>query len=151
MGARIIQFAELKARRQAPSTSRSSTPSIEIDLSVTSAVANRFHFWSGASGQRYVHTIYSLIECPEVPSGNYVLVRRTDEGRRIALSIGRARHDAASLNLAEIRQRGAQLGANEVHVHLLAGSVKLSKQIEMDLRAGHMQAPHTTIVSHVYH
>ena len=39
-----------------------------------------------------------------------------------------------TLNLAEIRLRSAQLGANEVHIHLLAGSTAQSQLIETDLR-----------------
>lgn len=144
MGARIIHLAEVRAQKH-------HTSGTEIELGQTRALTseNRFHFWSGASGQRYVHTIYSLIECPELPAGNYVLVRRTAEGRRIALAVGRATHAAASLNLAEIRQRGAQLGANEVHVHLLAESKSESKLIEFDLRSGQLQHVHPT--THVLH
>ena len=36
--------------------------------------------------------------------------------------------------LAEIRQRGAALGADEVHVHLLATSAQESQAVEFDLR-----------------
>lgn len=144
MGARIIHLAQVRAEKYA------SNPDIELSAPRASS-ESRFHFWSGASGQRYVHTIYSLIECPEMPAGNYVLVRRTPEGRRIALAIGRAVHAAASLNLAEIRQRGAQLGANEVHVHLLAESKSQSKLIEFDLKSGQLQPIHPSTSTHIYH
>jgi hypothetical protein len=42
--------------------------------------------------------------------------------------------------LAEIRQRGATMGANEVHVHLLATSDRDMKLVEFDLRAGQLAA-----------
>jgi hypothetical protein len=129
MSARIIHLADYKARR---GLVPGETPAIET----APDLAERFHFWTGGSGRRYVHTVYSLIECPPMSSGNYILVRRDGEGRRSALSIGRSCHHAPTLNLAEIRQRGAELGANEVHVHLLASSVVQSELVEDDLRTG---------------
>ena len=69
-----------------------------------------------------------------------MLVRRRANGRAEALSIGRVANGAPSLNLAEIRQRGAELGADEVHVHLLADNSKLGKLIEFDLRTGLVEA-----------
>jgi hypothetical protein len=100
-----------------------------------SDASHRFEFWNGASGQRYVHTIYSLIECPELPRANYVLVRRDAAGERHVLRIGRLDNKAGSLNLAEIRHSGAKLGANEVHVHLLARTAQQRHQVELDLCA----------------
>ncbi len=139
MVARVIQLSEVRARKFG---AHLSTPSLEMDqaamLPGAPDLAERFHFWTGASGRRYVHTVYSLIECPALASGNYVLVRRQANGERTALAIGSAIQDAASLNLAEIRRRGAELGANEVHVHLLAGTNKASKLVEYDLRCGQM-------------
>ena len=131
MGALIIELAEYRARRTKPSHTAP-------EPACRGNPMDRFHFWSGASGKRYVHTIYSLIECPALPASNYVLVKREESGRRRVLSIGRVANEAASLNLAELRHRGAQLGANEVHVHLLAETDKASKLVEFDLRSGQM-------------
>jgi hypothetical protein len=133
MVARIIELAVYRAQRtlaqeeQAERTARSNETA-------------RFHFWTGASGKRYVHTVYDLLECPQMPAVNYVLVRRTANGRAEALSIGRVSHGAPSLNLAELRQRGAELGADEVHVHMLADNAKLGKLVEFDLRTGLVEA-----------
>src|SRR5919108_4806066 len=79
-----------------------------------------FHYWRGAYGKRYQHLVYTLIGCPALPKANYVLVRRRDDGTRVALAFGQTRHDALLLNLAHLRQEGAKRGANEVHIHLLA-------------------------------
>ncbi|HML42853.1 MAG: hypothetical protein JNN24_04490 [Hyphomicrobium zavarzinii] len=128
MGARVIQLAEIRARRSAQ------TPVVALDS--PSELNDRFHFWSGASGRRYVHSVYDLLDCPEVPAANFLLVRRDGSGRRSVLAIGHLTHDAGSLNLAEIRHRGARLGANEVHVHLLAPSAQQRRIVELDLRAG---------------
>lgn len=133
MSARIINLAEMRQLR--------SRPESEVTvLQHTTASSERFHFWCGASGQRYVHTIYSLLECPALPASNFILVKRDTSGRRTVLSIGRVTNDTPSLNLAEIRQRGAELGANEVHIHLLACTAKQSKLVEFDLRTGQVRS-----------
>ena len=143
MTAEIISLASYKSSRKAATPAAIRGEPAMLDGAPD--LAGRFHFWSGASGRRYVHTIYSLLECPAIPAGNYILVHRDAEGRRLVLAVGRVSNAAASLNLAEIRRRGAELGANEVHVHLLAPSAKQSRLVESDLRAG----PCTGIISNI--
>jgi hypothetical protein len=132
MGARIIHLAEIRARRSAEASKFRSVDAAAAHLT------DRFHFWGGASGERYVHTVYSLVDCPEVPQGNFILVHRDAEGRRAVLATGHLTRECPSLNLAELRQRGARLGANEVHIHLLASTAQQRRRIELDLRAGQM-------------
>ncbi len=100
------------------------------------ALSNDFQFWSGLSGRSYVHTIFDLIGCPRVPACSYLLVKREANGARAALRIGTVSAEAWSLNLAEIRHRAAQLGANEVHVHLIAGDAGSRLKVAEDLQAG---------------
>ena len=92
--------------------------------------------WHGASGKRYAHSVYSLIECPPIPKATYLLVRRDGSGLRTVLHVGIGGSDASTLNLAQIRQRGAQLGANEVHVRFGARSDAARSLAALDLRAG---------------
>ncbi len=101
-----------------------------------SPLVEHFEFWSGASKERYVHTVYSLIECPELPQANYMLVRRAHDGSTSILQIGHTTCQTASENLATIRHSAALLGANEVHVHYLPQSDKTRELVELDLRAG---------------
>jgi hypothetical protein len=54
----------------------------------------------------------------------------------MVLHIGSGASDAPTLNLARVRQRGATLGANEVHVHFLAASDEERRLVACDLRAG---------------
>ena len=72
---------------------------------------------------------------------NYVLVRRDRQRPREALHDRprqpRALHRSIS---PSIRQRGAQLGANEVHVHMLADRRRARKLVDFDLRAGQVEA-----------
>jgi hypothetical protein len=126
MSARIVELSRVAAASGAAAQPVGLEPETQ-----------QFQFWGGASGQQYVHSVFSLIGCPEVPASNYILARRHADGQLTVLRIGRVEHDAHSLNLAEIRHRGAKLGANEVHVHFLAGSQRQRCFTESDLRAAH--------------
>ncbi len=72
-----------------------------------------------SSGRTSLRTIYSLIGCPPPVAASYLLVRRHTDGSCDVLGSGRAVADAPSVNLAVIRERGAKLGANEVHLAAL--------------------------------
>ena len=126
MAARILRIAPARPRTPAPEP---------IALGVEQDLPARLHFWRGASTRRYVHSVYSLIECPPLPSAVYLLVRRSKDGQRRVLHINCGRSDAPTLNLAQVRQRGAQLGANEVHVHFLAANQAQRHLVVCDLRA----------------
>lgn len=128
----VAQVIELgcAARRGRLAPSAGSQPVAGCD----EVARHEFEFWTGTSGRPYVHSVYSLLWCPELPASNYMLVRRDGSGRRQILSIGTVEHDAPSLNLAAVRQQGAELGANEVHVHLLAGSAGQRRAIAADLQ-----------------
>ncbi|HXG77998.1 MAG TPA: hypothetical protein VNJ31_01485 [Methyloceanibacter sp.] len=101
------------------------------------AFEQAFHYWRGASGRRYLHSVYTLIGCPTIPQANYILVRRYDDGRRVALAFGQTKEDAMTLNLAHLRHEGAKAGANEVHIHLLAETAEQRAAVEADLVAAH--------------
>ena len=131
MSAEIVDFAQFRLRRELPPQAVIEAP---MALAVTEPSQAPFQFWTGASGTRYVHSIYNLFECPPVDAANYILVKRHRDGQRTVLSIGRVLHASASMNLADVRQRSAELGANEIHVHLLADSKSASQQIEADLK-----------------
>lgn len=101
--------------------------------------AQAFHYWRGASGHRYLHSVYSLIGCPALPRATYILVRRHKDGSRSPIAFGETRDEAVSLNLAHLRHKGAKLGANEVHIHLLAETAADRAQVEDDLSAAHCE------------
>jgi hypothetical protein len=118
--------------RLAPVAGHTSTQATALQQAPSSA---HVHVWGGASGQRYQHSVYTLLECPPLPPAVYLLVHRQENGARKVLYIAPALSDAPSLNLARIRQRGATLGANEVHAYL-ASSAEACRTIACDLRAG---------------
>ena len=101
-------------------------------------IAQPFHYWRGATGRRYLHTVYSLVECPEISKANFIVVRRDEDGSRTALMIGQTLDDTGSLNLAHLRHQGALLGANEIHIHLLAETAHERAAAEADLTAGQL-------------
>lgn len=150
MVGRIVELAGMReARLRSLSAAAIARRRAPAQLSTLGAAPfERIQFWTGASGRRYVHTVYSLIECPAHAHVAYVLVRRDADGRRTPVRIDRSRHEADSLNLADVRRRGAELGVNEVHLHLVAESLAERDLIVMDLRAGHFGAlsaePHAT-------
>jgi len=100
-----------------------------------------FHYWRGASGRRYLHSVYSLVGCPALPQANFILVRRHEAGSREALAFGNTKDGAMSLNLARLRHEGAKIGANEVHIHLLADTARARTFVEADLTAAHLHQP----------
>ena len=107
-----------------------------VALGFPEQISDRQDVWRGASGRHYVHHVYGLIECPPLPKATYILVRRETDGTAQALHIGLGQEDAPTLNLARVRQRGAQLGANEVHMYFAASSNADRALAVCDLRAG---------------
>lgn len=105
-------------------------------------ISQPYHYWRGASGARYLHSVYSLLECPALPKANYILVRRDEDGTRRPLQIGQTVEEADTLNLARLRQAGAQLGANEVHIHLLAETEEARAAVSADLSARQLGRAH---------
>ena len=102
-------------------------------------IGHGFHYWDGLTGARYLHSVYSLQECPELPKANYIMVRKLDNGEAIPLFIGQTIADATSLNLAHIRQKAARLGANEIHIHVMTENHKERSEVERDLLKGQFQ------------
>jgi hypothetical protein len=105
---------------------------IAADLPSDPTFKDRFWYWTGASGRKYIHSVYALEDCPPLPGAIFIGVRR--EGPlRIVMGIGRFTQfwDGAfgSSDLADLRRSGA----DEIHVHLLAKSPEVAKAILEDL------------------
>lgn len=139
MSAQVVKFKPLKGRQDGTSASGPDKASASVRPEPADCEPASHQFWVGASGQRYIHSVHSLLQCPEVPMVTYLMVRRDESGGQIVLAAGRTSDQATSLNLAEIRRMGATLGANEVHVHMLATDARRAKIVEHDLREAHIQ------------
>jgi hypothetical protein len=93
---------------------------------------DRFWYWTGASGRKYIHSVFALDDCPPLPGAIYVAVRR--EGPlRLVMGIGRLTPfwdgPMGGRDLAALRRNGV----DEIHVHLLAKSPEVAEAILEDL------------------
>ena len=86
MSAVVIDFAEVIARKRAH-TAAATAPAVGLRSNLVApfgglgTLSHDFTFWRGSTGIRYVHTVYTLIDCPELPSANITLVHRHASGR----------------------------------------------------------------------
>lgn len=106
---------------------------IAVTLSSDPSFKDRFWYWSGASGRKYIHSVYRLDDCPPFPGASYVAVKRKGP-LRIALAVGRFQ---PFWDLAVGRQearRFASRGADELHVHLLGKTPGQIEAVLGDLR-----------------
>lgn len=99
-----------------------------------------FHWWQGASGEWWITSVYPLgVTFHDMPAV-YVMVRRRPDGLCEPIYIGESEN--CTERMKEHIQSGrminaAVLGANELHVHLLAISKHERLAVETDLRRGH--------------
>jgi hypothetical protein len=105
---------------------------IAADLPSDPGFKDRFWYWTGASGRRYIHSVYGLDDCPPLPGAIYVAVRR--EGPlRLVMGIGRFTPfwdgPMGGRDIAALRHKGV----DEIHVHLLAKSPEVAAAILDDL------------------
>lgn len=106
----------------------------KIDNGAPQSSESAVCYWPGHSGRLYRFCVFGLIECPAPGQGAFILVR-IEKGKRLAMHIGAAASRAATLNLAHIRRRGAQLGAHEVHVLGVTGTTADLRRTVRDLRS----------------
>jgi hypothetical protein len=98
----------------------------------------QIHKWKGASGQWYIHSIFSIYNLPELGACNYILARYTwnANGFRVPLYIGQGKEGRLNANHEKFKP-AIELGANEVHICQLASSEQQRLDIETDLRREH--------------
>lgn len=106
---------------------------ITAELPSDPGLQDRFWYWHGASGRKYIHSVYEPENCPPLPGAIYVAVRR--EGHlRIALSVGRFTPFWDGTMMSSEAAHVARRGVDEIHVHLLAKSPVMAEDILVDLR-----------------
>jgi hypothetical protein len=91
-------------------------------------LSERFWYWQGASGRKYIHSVYDPENCPPLPGAVYVGVMRRGD-MRIAVSVGRflPLWEAHRSNLGSLSR------FDELHVHLLARAPGEAEQVCADL------------------
>jgi hypothetical protein len=102
---------------------------ISINFPLGSNDNERFWYWRGASGKKYIHSVYAAGACPPLPGAIYVAVRRIG-GLRTVTAMGRFSPfwDSTSSELADV-------DADEIHVHLLARDNAAANAVLNDLQA----------------
>lgn len=97
------------------------------------------YWWLGRSGFNWITTIYPLFyDFADTPAV-YLMVRRNWDGTRSPIYIGQT--DSLRRRMMEHTKdklaRAYRLGANELHVHLLAETENQRLLVENDLRNRH--------------
>ncbi len=92
----------------------------------------QFWYWRGASGRKYIHSVYAPDDCPPLPGAVYVAVAREGTNRHV-LAVGRFSNVLDKPHVVANRLQLLRLGATEIHVHLLAKSLEQAEFVEKDL------------------
>ncbi|MEQ1520341.1 MAG: hypothetical protein ABL936_03640 [Aestuariivirga sp.] len=106
---------------------------ISINFPLGSNDNERFWYWRGRSGKKYIHSIYAADACPPLPGAIYVAVRRIGNLRTVT-AMGRFSPfwDGTSSELAGV-------DADEIHVHLLARDDAAANAVLNDLQAAFVE------------
>jgi hypothetical protein len=117
---------------------RRSVDNLELAALEGNALARRFRYWRGASGRRYLFSVYNPASCPAYEDVVLIVAAVAESGERRILSI----IDTGALpELAVARAREIATSPDmrvEHHVHLLAGSRAERAATIDDLRPGLM-------------
>jgi len=98
----------------------------------------RFYYWLGASGERYLHTVFAMDADFYSPGANLIIVRHEPNGERFVLFVGRV----GQLSAGELDRLRISQGANEQHIHLMATGDAAIDKVAADVSHRHlMQEP----------
>lgn len=103
---------------------------MQVQLSRDCGIEDRFWYWRGASGRRYIHSIYEAAYCPPLPGAVFVAVRRIGT-LRTAVAVGR--FPAVMDGGAAAAMLPESCVADEIHVHLLARNEGEARAVRADL------------------
>jgi len=107
---------------------------LNIPFSGGTGTEPRFWYWHGASGRRYIHSVYRPETCPPLPGAVFLAVRSLGNLRTV---LGAGRFAGLwDVNIpAESAAHWESLGANEIHVHLLSRDETEAREIAADIKA----------------
>ena len=110
---------------------------ISASLPEDLGLGERFWYWRGASGQSYIHSIYSIATCPPLAGAVFLVVRKHDGNRR-AIAAGRFPSSGAMPSCVAWQAGNIE---DEIHVHLLARDPDCAERVLMDLSMALEQVP----------
>ncbi len=121
------------------SSSRGRVTNSPARISPDAGAGDRFWYWFGASGERYIHSVYGLAGAPLLPGAVYVAARRPGSGQpedseREALACG-VLPAVLDGSVDELLAALGRAGAEELHLHMLAADPREAAAICDDLRA----------------
>lgn len=99
---------------------------------------DRFWYWYGASGRRYIHSVYPAQACPALPGVVYISVQRCEDDMFEPLAV-----DVSNTIDCLNGEFAGHARADEIHVHMLAKSNRHTQHIHDDLQAGLFDCPQT--------
>ena len=110
---------------------------ISINFPLGSNDNERFWYWRGASGKKYIHSVYAASACPPLPGAVYLAVRRIGQLRTVT-AMGRFSPfwEGTSSELADV-------DADEIHVHLLARDDVAANAVLDDLQEAFVESRQT--------
>jgi hypothetical protein len=123
---------------------------ITADFPQDLGLKDRFWYWFGASGKKYIHSIYPLDQCPPLPGAIYVAVRCTG-CLRTAVAVGKFPPIEACAMGSFDHPSFADLGVTEIHVHLLARNATSAQDILSDLQEAFRAEGEDTIAPSGFH
>ena len=94
---------------------------------------DRFWYWNGVSGRRYIHSVFRPEDCPSLPGAIYLGIHRHSPEEREVVVVGRFSPDLPEWANCLPGELGPDRGVDEIHVHLLAESDTEANRIIADL------------------
>ena len=105
---------------------------LTVDIPSDPAFKDRFWYWRGCSGKKYIHSVYGVEDCPPLPGAVYVAVRRQGNLRTV-MALGRFTPFWGNVVNGRSLDRLHASGVTEIHVHLLAKSSDQAAAVLDDL------------------
>lgn len=107
-------------------------------ISLEAAIGERFLYWYGASGEGYLHTVFTPETCPILDNAGFISVYRDAHGARHVLNIGILSTPGGRAGPMRNQVEHLFSGANEVHLHLLSSSSTAADKVHDDLARRHL-------------
>jgi hypothetical protein len=102
------------------------------EITVKGRVKQHFHYWLGASGKPYLHTVFNIENIPQYTDA-VILAVRQDSLNRTPLLLARTGKIPNILFSGAAFAGALARGANELHVHLMGKDERELKNTEADL------------------
>lgn len=109
---------------------------MKCELDSLEGFSDRFWYWHGKSGARYIHSIYTPDACPPLPGAIFVTVQKLSNGKRVAIEVGRFCHDWDYVESLIADHKAGFSNVDEIHVHLLAQTNDNADDVVDDILAG---------------